>query len=78
MFPGLGHSCHANLPASRLPFLPLQEALNKLLLRKPLRPHNHPLATYHYTGRPDWVVTGPRASKLSSIHGSLLRAETQP
>lgn len=32
------------------PSLPFQEALNKLLLKKPLRPHNHPLATYHYTG----------------------------
>lgn len=32
--------------------LSFQETLNKLLLKKPLRPHHHPLATYHYTGKP--------------------------
>ncbi|KAI5937602.1 mitotic deacetylase-associated SANT domain protein isoform X1 [Manis javanica] len=32
------------------------ETLNKLLLKKPLRPHNHPLATYHYTGSDQWKM----------------------
>ncbi|KAM9202753.1 mitotic deacetylase-associated SANT domain protein isoform 1-T2 [Dugong dugon] len=32
------------------------ETLNKLLLKKPLRPHNHTLATYHYTGSDQWKM----------------------
>lgn len=36
------------------------ETLNKLLLKKPLRPHHHPLATYHYTGSDQWKMPEKR------------------
>lgn len=60
-------------PARALTFssLPFQETLNKLLLKKPLRLHNHPLATYHYTGGLAgwaWGLEGSPASVgLSSV-----------
>lgn len=60
IFPGAGTNQELALHYLHESRGDILEALNKLLLKKPQRPHNHPLATYHYTGGPGWVVMRPR------------------
>ncbi|XP_047652722.1 mitotic deacetylase-associated SANT domain protein isoform X2 [Phacochoerus africanus] len=54
IFPGAGTNQELALHCLHESRGDILEALNKLLLKKPLRPHNHPLATYHYTGSDQW------------------------
>lgn len=59
-------------PGVTFSLLSFQETLNKLLLKKPLRPHHHPLATYHYTGRPGQGGGGLRVPQDSSFSDTQL------
>jgi len=54
IFPGAGTNQELALHYLHESRGDILETLNKLLLKKPLRPHNHPLATYHYTGSDQW------------------------
>ncbi|XP_027426516.2 mitotic deacetylase-associated SANT domain protein isoform X3 [Zalophus californianus] len=54
IFPGAGTNQELALHCLHESRGDILETLNKLLLKKPLRPHNHPLATYHYTGSDQW------------------------
>ncbi|XP_010643759.1 ELM2 and SANT domain-containing protein 1 isoform X2 [Fukomys damarensis] len=54
IFPGAGTNQELALHFLHESQGDILETLNKLLLKKPLRPHNHPLATYHYTGSDQW------------------------
>lgn len=54
IFPGAGTNQELALHYLHESRGDILEALNKLLLKRPLRPHNHPLATYHYTGSDQW------------------------
>uniref|UniRef100_A0A452TUG6 Mitotic deacetylase associated SANT domain protein n=1 Tax=Ursus maritimus TaxID=29073 RepID=A0A452TUG6_URSMA len=56
IFPGAGTNQELALHCLHESRGDILETLNKLLLRKPLRPHNHPLATYHYTGSDQWKM----------------------
>uniref|UniRef100_A0A8C5KFB1 Mitotic deacetylase associated SANT domain protein n=1 Tax=Jaculus jaculus TaxID=51337 RepID=A0A8C5KFB1_JACJA len=57
IFPGAGTNQELALHCLHETRGDILETLNKLLLKKPLRPHNHPLATYHYTGSDQWKMT---------------------
>ncbi|XP_054423274.1 mitotic deacetylase-associated SANT domain protein isoform X3 [Pteronotus mesoamericanus] len=57
IFPGAGTNQELALHCLHESRGDILETLNKLLLKKPLRPHNHPLATYHYTGSDQWKMT---------------------
>lgn len=54
IFPGAGTNQELALHFLHESQGDILETLNKLLLKKPLRSHNHPLATYHYTGSDQW------------------------
>ncbi|XP_035313516.1 mitotic deacetylase-associated SANT domain protein isoform X2 [Cricetulus griseus] len=54
IFPGAGTNQELALHYLHESRGDILEALSKLLLKKPVRPHNHPLATYHYTGSDHW------------------------
>ncbi|XP_006865603.1 PREDICTED: ELM2 and SANT domain-containing protein 1 [Chrysochloris asiatica] len=56
IFPGAGTNQELALHCLHESRGDILETLNKLLLKKPLRPHNHPLATYHYTGSDQWKM----------------------
>ncbi|XP_023483842.1 mitotic deacetylase-associated SANT domain protein isoform X2 [Equus caballus] len=56
IFPGAGTNQELALHYLHESRGDILETLNKLLLKKPLRPHNHPLATYHYTGSDQWKM----------------------
>uniref|UniRef100_A0A8C6EVH7 Mitotic deacetylase associated SANT domain protein n=1 Tax=Marmota marmota marmota TaxID=9994 RepID=A0A8C6EVH7_MARMA len=56
IFPGAGTNQELALHYLHESKGDILETLNKLLLKKPLRPHNHPLATYHYTGSDQWKM----------------------
>ncbi|XP_052041379.1 mitotic deacetylase-associated SANT domain protein isoform X2 [Apodemus sylvaticus] len=56
IFPGAGTNQELALHYLHESRGDILEALSKLLLKKPLRPHNHPLATYHYTGSDQWKM----------------------
>ncbi|XP_014440502.1 ELM2 and SANT domain-containing protein 1 isoform X1 [Tupaia chinensis] len=57
IFPGAGTNQELALHCLHESRGDILETLNKLLLKKPLRPHSHPLATYHYTGSDQWKMT---------------------
>ncbi|XP_060031483.1 mitotic deacetylase-associated SANT domain protein isoform X2 [Erinaceus europaeus] len=57
IFPGAGTNQELALHCLHESRGDILETLNKLLLKKPLRPHNHPLATYHYTGSDQWKMS---------------------
>ncbi|XP_008070513.1 ELM2 and SANT domain-containing protein 1 [Carlito syrichta] len=57
IFPGAGTNQELALHCLHESRGDILETLNKLLLKKPLWPHNHPLATYHYTGSDQWKMT---------------------
>ncbi|XP_004584463.2 mitotic deacetylase-associated SANT domain protein [Ochotona princeps] len=57
IFPGAGTNQELALHYLHESRGDILETLNKLLLKKPLRPHNHPLATYHYTGSDQWKMS---------------------
>ncbi|XP_036061633.1 mitotic deacetylase-associated SANT domain protein [Onychomys torridus] len=56
IFPGAGTNQELALHYLHESRGDILETLNKLLLKKPVRPHNHPLATYHYTGSDQWKM----------------------
>lgn len=56
IFPGAGTNQELALHCLHESRGDILETLNKLLLIKPMRPHNHPLATYHYTGSDQWKM----------------------
>ncbi|XP_055292457.1 mitotic deacetylase-associated SANT domain protein isoform X2 [Moschus berezovskii] len=56
IFPGAGTNQELALHCLHESRGDILETLNKLLLKKPLRPQNHPLATYHYTGSDQWKM----------------------
>ncbi|XP_075387972.1 mitotic deacetylase-associated SANT domain protein [Tenrec ecaudatus] len=56
IFPGAGTNQELALHYLHESRGDILETLNKLLLKKPLRPHHHPLATYHYTGSDQWKM----------------------
>ncbi|XP_037688253.1 mitotic deacetylase-associated SANT domain protein isoform X1 [Choloepus didactylus] len=56
IFPGAGTNQELALHCLHESRGDILETLNKLLLKKPLRPLNHPLATYHYTGSDQWKM----------------------
>ncbi|XP_055989358.1 LOW QUALITY PROTEIN: mitotic deacetylase-associated SANT domain protein [Sorex fumeus] len=56
IFPGAGTNQELALHCLHESRGNILETLNKLLLKRPLRPHNHPLATYHYTGSDQWKM----------------------
>nr|XP_003408803.1 ELM2 and SANT domain-containing protein 1 isoform X3 [Loxodonta africana] len=56
IFPGAGTNQELALHYLHESRGDILETLNKLLLKKPLRPHNHALATYHYTGSDRWKM----------------------
>ncbi|XP_048218938.1 mitotic deacetylase-associated SANT domain protein isoform X2 [Perognathus longimembris pacificus] len=56
IFPGAGTNQELALHCLHESRGNILETLNKLLLKKPLWPHNHPLATYHYTGSDQWKM----------------------
>ncbi|CAH6845278.1 mitotic deacetylase-associated SANT domain protein [Phodopus roborovskii] len=56
IFPGAGTNQELALHYLHESRGDILEALSKLLLKKPVRPHNHPLATYHYTGSDQWKI----------------------
>uniref|UniRef100_A0A8C9ICU7 Mitotic deacetylase associated SANT domain protein n=1 Tax=Piliocolobus tephrosceles TaxID=591936 RepID=A0A8C9ICU7_9PRIM len=56
IFPGAGTNQELALHCLHESRGDILETLNKLLLKPPLRPHNHPLATYHYTGSDQWKM----------------------
>ncbi|KAM5273035.1 mitotic deacetylase-associated SANT domain protein isoform 2-T2 [Ctenodactylus gundi] len=60
IFPGAGTNQELALHCLHESRGDILETLNKLLLKKPLRPHNHPLATYHYTGSDQWKMAERR------------------
>ncbi|KAL1789583.1 ELM2 and SANT domain-containing protein 1 [Sigmodon hispidus] len=57
IFPGAGTNQELALHYLHESQGDILETLNKLLLKKPVRPHNHPLATYHYTGSDQWKTS---------------------
>ncbi|XP_059546940.1 mitotic deacetylase-associated SANT domain protein isoform X4 [Myotis daubentonii] len=57
IFPGAGTNQELALHCLHESRGDILETLNKLLLKKPLRPHSHPLATYHYTGSDQWKMS---------------------
>ncbi|XP_037359586.1 mitotic deacetylase-associated SANT domain protein isoform X1 [Talpa occidentalis] len=57
IFPGAGTNQELALHCLHESRGDILEALSKLLLKKPLRPQNHPLATYHYTGSDQWKMS---------------------
>ncbi|KAM4853244.1 mitotic deacetylase-associated SANT domain protein isoform 1-T2 [Thomomys bottae] len=57
IFPGAGTNQELALHCLHESGGNILETLNKLLLKKPLWPHNHPLATYHYTGSDQWKMS---------------------
>ncbi|XP_036287764.1 mitotic deacetylase-associated SANT domain protein isoform X1 [Pipistrellus kuhlii] len=57
IFPGAGTNQELALHCLHESRGDILETLNKLLLKKPLRPRNHPLATYHYTGSDQWKMS---------------------
>ncbi|XP_039739679.1 mitotic deacetylase-associated SANT domain protein isoform X2 [Pteropus medius] len=56
IFPGAGTNQELALHCLHESRGDILETLNKLLLKKPMRPHDHPLATYHYTGSDQWKM----------------------
>ncbi|XP_036700629.1 mitotic deacetylase-associated SANT domain protein isoform X5 [Balaenoptera musculus] len=56
IFPGAGTNQELALHCLHESRGDILETLSKLLLKKPLRLHNHPLATYHYTGSDQWKM----------------------
>ncbi|XP_008582264.1 PREDICTED: ELM2 and SANT domain-containing protein 1 [Galeopterus variegatus] len=56
IFPGAGTNQELALHCLHESRGDILETLNKLLLKTPLRPYNHPLATYHYTGSDQWKM----------------------
>ncbi|KAL6092494.1 hypothetical protein STEG23_034184 [Scotinomys teguina] len=60
IFPGAGTNQELALHYLHESRGDILETLNKLLLKKPVRPHNHPLATYHYTGSDQWKIAERR------------------
>ncbi|XP_072485269.1 mitotic deacetylase-associated SANT domain protein [Notamacropus eugenii] len=60
IFPGAGTNQELALHCLHEAKGDILATLTKLLLRKPLRPPDHPLANYHYTGSDQWKVAEKR------------------
>ncbi|XP_007472916.1 mitotic deacetylase-associated SANT domain protein [Monodelphis domestica] len=57
IFPGAGTNQELALHCLHEAKGDILATLTKLLLKKPLRPPDHPLANYHYTGSDQWKVS---------------------